>query len=536
MKPMKRLLATFAGLSAVVLTVTGCVAQAPQAGSGSESDSTLRVGMTIAPSTLDPGAFCTFQDASLLKSLYVQLLQNGEQPGPNGTTQVDPTVVEPYFAKSFDISEDGTYYTFELNEGWEFPSGEPMNAEAVKYSLDRVNTMNGCPAAMINDLYLDPLLISQIEVLSEYTIGFKLSRADGDFPLAIATVAGSILDPSLVEENGGISDNAQNEWLASNSAGSGPFLLESYEPGVRAVLMQNETFGGTPSASKRIEVEWIKSDSSMLMQIQEGTLDVAMDLSKQSAHSLEANQDLMVVATSGTPNMQLLTPMDTAPWTDIKVREAVTHAIPYEDIVDNVLMGYGELYYGPLPPVMPGFSEEFSTPRSYDVELAKKLIEESGIETPVNVTLDIISGDATQQSIATIVQSSLKEIGINVEVNALSESAWGETVYGMTTQAALRIDGPAVFSPGYYLQYDENCDSPHNTGRVCVPENRELLEKARAATDPGETNDYLAQLTENWVAASPKTVLYLDQSVVVMAAGMTYHANTIALDMAKWTK
>src|SRR5690606_18156149 len=176
----------------------------------------------------------------------------------------------------------------------------------------------------------------------EYTVGFKLSRADGDFPLALATVAGSIVDPSLVEANGGVVDNTPNEWLASNSAGSGPFILETYEPGVRAVLVRNETFGGDAPASERIEVEWIKSDSSMLMQLQEGSLDVAIGLTNQSAASLESDETLKVVATSGTPNMQLLTPMDAEPWTDIRVREAVTHAIPYEDIIENVRMGYGQ--------------------------------------------------------------------------------------------------------------------------------------------------------------------------------------------------
>lgn len=540
MKTPRRALAVLgaATLAALALALSGCVAKAPQSvdGDGGASRGTLHVGMTIAPSTIDPGSYCTFQDAVLTKALYVQLLQNGTQDGPNGSTEVDPTTVEPYFAKDYTVSEDGKTYDFVLNEGWEFPSGEPMNAEAVKYSLDRVNTIDGCPTAMVNDLYLDPLLIREVTAVSDYELRVELSQADGDFPLALATGAGSIVDPSVVEANGGVVEATPNEWMAANSAGSGPYVLEGYAPGVKAVLTRNETFGGEPAASDKIQVDWIKSDSSLLLQLQDGTLDVAIGLSKQSAKTLESDDTFDVIATSGTPNMQLLTPSDKAPWTDPKVREAVTHAIPYEDILDKVLMGYGELYYGPIQPTMPGYSEENSAPRTYDIDLAKQLIKESGLQTPVTVKLDIISGDAAQQSIATILQSSLKGIGIELEINTLSESAWGEAVYGFTTQAALRLDGPAVFSPGYYLQYDEFCESPHNTGRVCVLENGELLKQARATSDVEESNALWAEITKNWVTESPKAILYLDQDVVAMKAGMKYHANTIALDMNTWSK
>lgn len=521
----------FALAAGAALVLSGCVAQQSPEQSGGGA---LKVGMTIAPSTLDPASACTFQDNALFKQIYVQPLQNGVMDGANGP-EVDPTSAEPYLAKSFDVSENGTLYTFHLNEGWTFPSGEPMDAEAMKYSLDRALAINGCPGTIINDLYLDPPLIQEITVVDPLTVDIQLSRVDPNFPLAMATPSASIVDASLVEANGGVVADTPNEWMSSNSAGSGPFLLESYEPGVSAVLVRNDDFGGEPAASERIEISWIKSDSSMLMQVQEGSIDVAIGLSKQSASSLEKDDSKRVIPGSGTANMQLLTPMDTEPWTNVKVREAVTHAIPYEDIVSNVLFGYGDLYYGPIPPTMSGFAEQYSAAREYDMDLAKQLIEESGLETPVKVKLDIISGDAAQQSIATILQDSLGELGIEVEVQVLSESAWGDAVYGGTTQAALRLDGPAVFNAGYYLQYDENCDSPYNTGRVCVPANRELLEQARGAASPEEANEFYAEITKNWVAESPKTILYLDQAAIVTGKDVNYLWDPLT-DMRTWSK
>jgi peptide/nickel transport system substrate-binding protein len=465
---------------------------------------------------------------------YVQLVQNGEKPVDGGTSEVDPTTVDPYFASDWTVSDDGLSYTFTLQPDWTFPSGEPMNAEAVKYSLDRVNTINSCGAAIINDLYLEPKLITSIEVVDDQTVTINLNQPDGDFLLALATPSGSIVDPSLVEANGGVVADTANEWMASNDAGSGPFRLESFEPGTSAVLKRDPNFKGDPGASETININWVKSDSALLLQIQNGTVDLAQGLSKNSAKSIDGTDGLQVVASTATANMQFLMPNDKAPWDNEQLREAVTYAIPYEDILDNVLQGYGELYYGPIPPTMPGYDEADSAPRTYDLDKAKELVAASGAVLPVTVPLDIISGDAAQASIATILQSALAEIGINLEVNSLSESAWADQVYNFKTQAALRLDGPAVFSAGYYLQYDADCDSVYNDGRICVPANTQLLKDARGAATTDERDAALAELTANWVADSPKAVLYLDATAVVMKEGFQYVWNPIT-DMRTWS-
>ncbi|WP_432561387.1 ABC transporter substrate-binding protein [Kineococcus sp. SYSU DK003] len=518
------------------LVVAGCTAQAPPEGQASGASSqTLNVAMSVAPTTLDPASGCTIDDSRLTRQLYVQLLDYGTTTGEDGREEVDPTVTEPYLAKSFDVSEDGLTYTFHLNEGWTFSSGTAVDAEAVKYSIDRVLAVNGCGASIVNDLFQDPDLISEITVVDPLTVEFSLSRTDPDFPLALATDAASIVDPSLVEANGGVVADTPNDWMASHDAGSGPFRLTSYEPGTKAVLTRDENFKGEAAASPEIVVTWVKSDAALLLQAQNGSTDVTLGLSKNSAASVDGQDGLEVVDDVATQNMQILLPNDKAPWTNPTLREAVTYAIPYQDLLDNVLKGYGELYYGPIPPTMTGFSEADSAARTYDVAKAKELVAQAGVTTPLDVTLDVISGDPTQTSIATIVQSSLKEIGIEVTVNPLSESAWGDAVYNGTTQMALRLDGPAVYSAGYYLQYDEACSSAYNTGKVCVPGNEELLDQARSATDPAVQGQALAQLTKNWVAASPKVVLYLDGNAAVVREGTTYYWDQ-ATDMRRWAK
>lgn len=528
-----------AAILTAALTLSACAAEEPsgQGNSGNPagetSDGELNVASSVSTTTLDPASACTTDDSQLLYQMYVQPLRYAEQLADDGVREADPTSVESYFAHDWDVNEDGDTYTFYLEEDWHFPSGEPVDAEALKYSFERSIEIDGCGSAIINNLYTDPVLMEEINVIDPYTVEINLSRPDPDFPLAMATPYASIVDPTLVEENGGVEPGTPNEWMDSNDAGSGPFRLESYEPGDSAVLIRDDNFEGEAPPAAQINVSWVDSDSALNLQLQEGQVDVAIGLNKTSATSFESMEGYEVIASTGTRNMQMLMPFDTEPWDNEVVREAVTYAIPYEDILDNVLEGYGELYYGPIPPTMAGHDEDLSQPREYDPEYAQELMETSGVETPVTVDLDILSGDPIQNTLATTLQGSLSEIGIELNVNALSESAWGDAVYNGTTQSALRLDGPAVFSAGYYLQYDELCDSPNNTGRICVDGNEELLEAARSASDEQERDEHLSQLTENWVDASPKAILYLDSTAVVIREGVDYfwHHN---YDMRTW--
>jgi hypothetical protein len=121
---------------------------------------------------------------ALIGNLYSRLTQYGSKPGPDGTTQIDPSKLEPYAAESWTISDDGKTYTFKLRAGAKFPSGKPVDAEAVTYSFDRALKMNGCGGYFLHDGLLDPPLISSVDAKDATTVVFNLSQAD---PNALTT-------------------------------------------------------------------------------------------------------------------------------------------------------------------------------------------------------------------------------------------------------------------------------------------------------------------------------------------------------------
>lgn len=514
----------------------GPTEEAPEA---AEEAAPLVVNIAVAPATLDPAWGCTVESVGFLQNFYVRLTQYAAVPGPGGTMMTDPSQPEElYFAESVDISEDGTVYTFKLPEGATFPSGNPVNAEAVKYSLDRTLTIDGCGAYFILEGIYDPYLVQSVEALDEYTVQITLARPDPNFMEALAQPAASIVDPRVVEANGGVVAGEPNEYLSSHVAGSGPFLLEEYEPNNRAVLVANPDFFGEPPASERIIVNFISADETLLLQARNLEADVTVGLSPQSVASLEGNPDVRIIINETTNSQRFGTPNGKPPWDNVKFREAITHAIPYEEILEKVAYGYGSIFYGPFTPSFPEYNAELSQPREFNLDLARQLIEESGVETPVDIEVVIQEGNTAHVQIATILQGVWAELGVNLTIRQVTSADFYNAVEGHQAQAFMRFDGTGIYDAGYFLGFDMVCalKDSFNVSEVCIPEADELLEQARVELDPEKRLALYDEITRLWVANSPFIPIYAAQDTTVLSKDVTSFLWSHYYDFRTWAK
>ena len=498
--------------------------------------SDLVVNAGVAPSTLDPAWACGLPEISFLQNFYVRLVQHGVKAGPEGTKEVDYSTIQPYLADSWDVSEDGLTYTFHLKDGFKFPSGKPVDAEAVRYSLQRVIDMAGCGRFFLTDGHLDPVIIEKIEATDAKTVTITLNAPNGNMLGDLATHAGSIVDPALIEEHGGVTAGAPNEWLASNVAPSGPFLLDSYSPNQSARLVANPDFAGEAPASSAIAVNWISAAPTLLLQARTGQADITFDLSKQAARSLEGNAGTRVIAYSNPFVQQLMLNNKQAPWDNVKVREAAALAIPYADIIEKLAFGWGTAYYGPIPPSLPGFNAELSAPLPFVIEKAKALIAESGVATPIQAELTIQEGDAAQQQLATIVQSTWSQIGINLNIRVAPAAEFQDLTQGHKIPAFMRLDGPGVFETGYYWGYDLICDISFNLTDTCLPAADPLIKEMRASSDPERRQAIMDEVTTMWRDQYPKILFYEDQPVVVLSDAVTDFTFSPLPDYRYWAK
>lgn len=498
---------------------------------------TLVVNINTGPATIDPRDMTSFFDTIGL-NFYVRLLQYGTRPGPVGTRQFDPNKQEPYLAKSVKVSEGGTKYTFTLRPGLRFPSGRPVDASAVKCSFER-------SAKGIGNYFLTdglPGNLESIQTPNARTVVLTLKQADPAILQGWSQPAASILDCAFVAQQ----ERSDKNWLSTHEAGSGPFRLVSYEPNKQMVMEARPSYiawakkEGLPyPALRRIVINFINADPTLLLQARSGAADVTIGLSKRSVASLRSNPNVRIGAYPTTIQEQMLTPWDKAPWNNQTFREAMTYAVPYQQILSRIAFGYGRLYYGPLPPLMRFYNAGLSKPRPFDLNKARQLIQRSGVKTPVNVTLTIDEGNTVHEQIATLLQSLWRTLGVNLTVQKLAPADYVGAMFGFKVQSAIRYDGPGVIDAGYYLGYDMRTDVValgKNISLMSMPAADRLLDKARKTLNPATRQRYYDQITKIWRANSPKIIFYNDVATVVLSKAVKSFTYFHEPDMRTWSK
>jgi peptide/nickel transport system substrate-binding protein len=519
---------------------SGSAGPAPSGGaaSGGGQPGTLVVDLAGGSGTVDPAQACGTFDVDFLGQFYARLTQYGSTAGPGGTTQFDPANIKPWFATSWKISPDGRAYTFTLPAGAKFANGDPMNAAAVKYSLNRSIETGGCGSYFILDgLYGPPPLIKSITTPSATTVTITLNEADANFLQDLAQPAAGIVDPKVVEANGGVVKGKVNQWMQSHIAGdSGPYELTSYTPGSAAELRANPSYFGSPPGASKIKVNFIGDDSTLLLRARSGEADVTIGLSPQAAHSLVGNSCCRVVVNPTTTSLQILMPSNHRPLSSTAFRAALSYALPAQQILTKVGYGYGQLFYGPYPPLMkPEYSASQEAPRPYSLSRAKSLLAQSGVKTPVALDMIIDGSVPVDQQLATIAQAAWKPLGVNVTISTLSDANF-ETKINTNPkpyQLAVTSDGPGVIDAGYYLGYDMLCKSPYNAAGICVPGADKLLNQARATVDPAKRLSLYRQIIPLWTANSPKIPVYARDDITVLGPRVTKYF--YAEETAMWT-
>jgi peptide/nickel transport system substrate-binding protein len=532
-----------AGAVSVIVACAGCGSSGSSSSTGGTGGTpakgaagTLTLNAGVAPSTLDPANVCGANDFLLATNLYTRLTQYGAKAGPGGTTTADFAKVEPYAAKSWKISDGGKTYRFTLQPDMKFPSGKPVDAAAVKYSFERTLKINSCGGYFLEDGFVDPPVIKSIEAPDPQTLVVKLRHRDHDILQAFAQSPASIVDPSVVEANGGVKANSPNQWMQSHAAGAGPFLLKDYEPNQNATLVRNPDYVGDPPASSSIQVNFVNSDATLLLQAKTGDADVTLNLSKQSVHSLEGASNVRVIPNDDGRSEFIGFRNSKAPFDNQTFRTALSYAVPYQQILDKVAFGYGKLYYGPLIPILPSFDAELEAPRPYDLEKARALVRQSGVKTPVKFEMVVQEGNATDEQIATIAQSTWRQLGVNVTVRKLSASDYITGLQQHKYDSYVRLAGAAIPTASYFLGYDMKCGISFNLSETCIPKADQLLERARATDDPAERKRFYDGITTLWQAQAPEIPVYANKDVAVLSDRVEHYFYAPWPDMRTWAR
>jgi len=235
--------------------------------------------------SLDPAESFEFAGQDALENVYDRLIQI--RPATNFQ-------LEPGLAESWSVSEDGKTYTFKMKEGLKFHSGNPITADDAAWSLQRVVKLNKTPAFIITQFGLTPENVEQmIKVTSptEFTITTDKAYAQSFFYNILTAIVASVVDKKVAMEHEQNGDMGY-EWLKTNSAGSGPYMLRSWKPNDSIVLEEVDNYWGGDVALKRVFIRHVPEGASRRLLVEQGDADIARRLSPNDAQAIAANAEL----------------------------------------------------------------------------------------------------------------------------------------------------------------------------------------------------------------------------------------------------
>ncbi len=416
---MKRKLALILALLMVITAFTACGSKQDsrpaQQSASDEMDVMYYAYNSIPILAWDPSV--EFSNGIIvLNNIYEQLLRFNAQTKE----------YEKVLATDYSKSEDGLVWTFKLREGVTFQDGTPFNAEAVKYSVERTQKL-GQGASYI----WDP--VSEIKIIDDYTVEFVLSYAAPMDVIVSCPYAAFMMSPSLEEQ--------QENWFEEGNAnGTGPYKLQESSMGDEVILTKNDNYwkGWDGEHYEKIVVKKISETSSRRQMIESGEADITVELPSEDVEALKSSGKVNVEVVPSFTNLVGFFNTQKAPLNDKKVRDALSYAFPYEDVVNYAMGGYAKQSFGPIPEGMWGHSNE-TMQYSYDLNKAKQLLSEAGIkEGELKLVLTYMSGDEAEKKMAELYKGELSKIGVELEIRAMPwESQWE---MGRGTDAASQQD------------------------------------------------------------------------------------------------
>lgn len=535
-------------LAALLLAACGSSSSSPSSNSGalsktaSNPNATMVVNFALAPATLDPDFTEANQEVGIDGALYSMLTQQEQIPGPlPGTTEANlsPTAVKGYLASSWQFSNGNRTLTFHMREGLKFPSGDPVNAEAVVWSLKRDITSGSGGDSVFVESEFKPQLVTSITAPNPNTVVINYRRPALNQPAVLASPEMSIYDPALVEAHGGQQGKKPNQWLATHDGGYGPYLLKSYSPGHQMVLEANPNFF-EPAKTKNVTVNFIPDNETLLLDARSGAADVTFGLSNEAAHSLVGNSCCTVGAFTSREGQGIIMPENSknSQFQNEKFRQALSYSVPFEGILKTVAYGYGQLYYGEWMPSYSFYNAKIGAPREYNLTKAKELLKESGVKTPISFPLYVAQGSIPGKEIATAVAGSWSALGINAQVKIVSPGQALEIEYETHTGAEVIAIGPQIVAPEYYWAYDLQCPevNPYNDTLICIPKADKLMREIAYTTNPEKAQQLANEADELYIKATPQIWVYNQKLVTILSKSITSFYSSDLPEIRYWAK
>ena len=475
----------------------------------------LTVVMEAEPNNLDPGQYNGVNSERVIRRIF------------EGLTAVEPggTEIIPWLATSWEVSEDGTEYTFQLRDDVTFHDGTPFNADAVKSSIERT-IKEDHPLYDTGQWSYAPVWFSNVdnvEVVDEHTAKVVLTQPDPAFLAKLTLPSSLIVSPSAVSEN--------PSGFPRNPVGTGKYRFDSWDTGNRIILSRYDSYWGDGGNAETLVYQWMPEDQARVAALLTGQADVIVPVPPDFVPQLQDNPDVEVLQQPGIHTWYLGLNTERTPTNDPLVRKALAYAIDREQIVNNILNETAIVADSPLVPGSWAYEPDVIKYR-YDPERARELLREAGWEDtdgdgvvdkngePLVLSFWMpTSGSGMQKPVemSTFIADQWREIGVQTEPQVMEWGSYLQALRSGEFNVFANSFMPETVDPDvtFSFLYDSAAIPSPNRMRFSNERVDELIQLARQTVDQDERAEYYSEALK--IISDQLPTIFIDHDIQTVA-------------------
>jgi peptide/nickel transport system substrate-binding protein len=480
-----------AALMAVLLATAAACGAGKKAPAANRSD--LRVGVASDVVDWDPHTSTTLGDQQILENIY------------RGLTVVDPRTKQPAgeLAESWTTSPDKLTWTFKLRPTAKFSTGAPVTAKDVKYSIDRI--LDPATKATAASDFEE---VKQVGVVDDRTVRFQLKKPYALLPVALQTPAWAAIIP-----------DGSAATIATKPVGAGPYALASKSSQESVVLKRSPGYW-QPSLAKVGQVTFriIPDENSRVAALSSGQIDLAASVPMPLVKQLQKNSRISLQTFQSSQVNEFGMNAAKAPFSDVRVRQAVAYALNKTDITKAATFGLGGPADTMISPASPVKVNVKGIP--YDVASAKRLLAQAGYAKGFDLTFAPCGGTSfpDMARAGEVIASELNAVGIRAHLVSMDAGVWADKVITKGDYQAFVCGLVSGLDPdGHTYRYFTR-NGAYNFSHYKGPAQLDkLLEQGRQVSDPAQRAQIYTDASNTLAKEVPWVPLYWVPGVVAMA-------------------
>lgn len=500
---MKRFLAIGLLVTWLTLLLTGCGGNSSQPQTSKTPQDTLVIGMSFDLATLDPAVSMDNASWKITYPCYDRLVKYKTADGKSSTD------VEAMAAESWSVSPDGKEWVFKLRRDIKFQDGTPLTAAAVKFSFDRIMQLKKGPADYFPTL-------QSVAVVDDYTVKFLLTKPFPPFLYTLATNAGSIINPKVMqyEKNGDLASG----YLAEHTMGSGAYTLTEWNREQNLTLKAaNSYWAGTP-ALKTILIQFIKDPSAQRLQLENGDIDIAEGIPFEQLEKAKANPALQIPEYYTFNVSYVYLNNKKAPLDNTKVRQALNYAVDRNALIQGAIQGKGIPLKGPIPEGLWGYDAS-AQGYSLNIDKAKQLLTEAGYAQGLTLKLLYSDYKSFWEAEALLLQDNLAKIGVKLELEKVAWATLRDKVDRADFDLCLGVWSPDYADPQMFMTYWYDSRMHGLAGNRAFYKNDavdKLLREAEQISDQSQRISLYQQAQRQVLEDAPYILLFQNNILIPM--------------------